>query len=103
MAMANSNSPMGHVHCDNGAVAIGTRGKWLIQTPGYQQYLPNSEREFTLGISSRNTPTINGQTQTHKLAKLISLTTEGQTHTAEIDISQCYPEELKLETQKVKQ
>jgi hypothetical protein len=97
VAMANSNSPMGHVHCDNGSVTIGTCGKWFIQTPGYQQYLPNSEREFTLGATSRNTPTINGQTQTRKLAKLISLTTEDQTQTAEIDISQCYSEELTLE------
>lgn len=96
VAMANSNSPMGHVHCDNGSVTISTRGKWFIQTPGYQQYLANSEREFTLGASSRNTPTINGQTQTRKLAKLISLTTEDQTQTTEIDISKCYPEELKL-------
>lgn len=87
VAMANSNSPMGHVHCDNGAVTIGTCGKWIIQTPGYQQYLPNSEREFTLGISSRNTPTINGQTQTRKSAKLISVMTKDQTQTAEIDIT----------------
>jgi hypothetical protein len=97
VAMANSNSPMGHLHCDNGSITIGTCGKWFIQTPGYQQYLPNSEREFTLGASSRNTPTINGQTQTRKLAELISLTTEDQTQTAQIDISQCYSEELKLE------
>jgi len=96
VAIANSNSPMGHVHCDNGSVTIGTRGKWFIQTPGYQQYLLNSEREFTLGASSRNTPTINGQTQTQKLAKLISLTTQDQTQSTEIDISQCYSEELNL-------
>jgi hypothetical protein len=94
--MANSNSPMGHLHCDNGSVAIGTRGKWIIQTSGYQQYLANSEREFTLGASSRNTPTINGQTQTSKLAELISLTTEDQTQSTEIDITQCYSEELNL-------
>jgi hypothetical protein len=97
VAMANSNSPKGHLHCDNGAITIGTRGKWFIQTPGYQQYLPTSEREFTLGAPSRNTPTINGQTQTRKLAKLLSLTTEDQTQSTEIDISQCYPEELQLE------
>jgi hypothetical protein len=30
------------------------------------------------------------------LAKLISLTTQDETQSAEIDISQCYPEELKL-------
>jgi hypothetical protein len=97
VVMANSNSPMGHVHCDNGSITIGTRGKWIIQTPGYQQYLANSEREFTLGASSRNTPTINGQTQTRKLAQLISVTTQDETQSAEIDISQCYSEELKLE------
>jgi hypothetical protein len=96
VAMANSNTPMGHLHCDNGSVAIGTRGKWFIQTPGYQQYLPNSEREFTLGASSRRTPTINGQTQICKSAKLLSLTTEDQTQIAEIDITQCYPQELNL-------
>lgn len=97
VAMANSNSPMGHLHCDNGSITIGTCGKWIIQTPGYQQYLANSEREFTLGASSRNTPTINGQTQTRKLAKLISVTPQDETQSTEIDISQCYSEELKLE------
>jgi hypothetical protein len=98
VAMANSNSPMGHIHTDNGSVAIGTEGKWFIQTPGYQQYLANSEREFTLGISSRNAPAINGQVQIHKLPKLLNLKTESQLQTAEIDLTQCYPEELKLQS-----
>src|SRR5690606_13028548 len=63
VVIAASNSPMGHIHPDNGAVTIGTRGDWFIATPGYQQYLRNSERDFSTGPASRNTPLINGQTQ----------------------------------------
>jgi len=97
VAMTNSNSPMGHIHTDNGSMAIGTAGKWFVQTPGYQQYMPNSEREFTLGVSSRNAPAINGQMQLHKLPKLLNLQTESQSQTAEIDLTQCYSKELQLQ------
>ena len=97
VVIAASNSPMGHIHPDNGAVTIGTRGEWFIATPGYQQYLRNSEREFSTGPASRNTPLINGQTQISKAAQVIELQSENRCHHAEMDLTRCYPEDLQLQ------
>lgn len=49
-----NNSPMSHVQTDNGTVAIGTAGRWLICDPGYQQYMRDVERDFTLGAGAHN-------------------------------------------------
>jgi hypothetical protein len=95
--IAASNSPMGHIHGNNGSLAIGTRGAWFIQTPGYQQYLPNSERDFTLGAASRNTPLLNELAPVHKAMQILRLETSGATQTAELDLTPCYPEELTLQ------
>jgi hypothetical protein len=97
VVMAASNSPMGHIHPDNGSVTIGTRGKWFLQTSGYQQYMPNSEREFTTGPASRNTPLINGETQIAKAAEMTLLETQKRQQTVAIDLTQCYPEKLALQ------
>jgi hypothetical protein len=96
VVIAASNSPMSHIHSNSGTLSIGTNGSWLIGAPGYQQYLPNSEREFTLGTTSRNTPVINGFSPVHKAMQISQLETSGTTQTAEIDLTQCYPEELSL-------
>jgi hypothetical protein len=92
-----SNSPMGHIHSNNGSLAIGTRGHWFIATPGYQQYIPNSEREFTLGVASRNTPALNGQSQVRKTVEISLLETHDKAQIAELDLTQCYPDELALQ------
>ncbi|MBN2287703.1 MAG: heparinase II/III family protein, partial [Candidatus Glassbacteria bacterium] len=63
VAVSASNSRSGHIQKDNGTVVIGTRGRWLIDDPGYQQYLEGPEREFTLGRTAHNYPVIDGQTQ----------------------------------------
>jgi hypothetical protein len=96
VVIAASNSPMSHIHSNSGTLSIGTNGSWLIGAPGYQQYLPNSEREFTLGIASRNTPVINGFAPVHKAMQISSLETNGTTQIAEIDLTNCYSEELSL-------
>ena len=50
--MSTCSSPLGHVHKDAGTIVIGTRGKWFITDPGYQQYLPTRERNFTLDATA---------------------------------------------------
>ncbi len=61
---SSSNCHMGHIHYDAGSIVIGHQGHWLLDDPGYQQYLRTSEREFTVGPDSHNAPVFNGQAQT---------------------------------------
>jgi hypothetical protein len=89
---------MGHVQRDNGSVVIGTRGKWLVADPGYQQYMRTREREFTLGRQAHNAPVINGHEQSAKpLDRRIDLRDLGNgLARARIDITGSYPKELGL-------
>src|SRR5690606_34843474 len=77
-------------------VAIGTAGRWLLGAPGYQQYLPNSEREFTTGVASRNTPVINGRAQTAKEPQVLSQDVGDDEASLELELAACYPAELRL-------
>lgn len=56
-----SNSRMGHMQPDHGSVVIGVGDDWLVDDPGYRQYLPTSEKSFTLGPGAHNHPVINGE------------------------------------------
>lgn len=89
---------MGHIHRDNGSVVIGTQGRWLITDPGYQQYLKTAERSFTIGHTAHNAPVIDGQAQIRPLAaRDIQVVPDGpECWRADIDLTSCYPEELKL-------
>jgi len=96
VAVAASTSPLGHIHSDSGSLAIGARGAWFIQTPGYQQYLQTSEREFTLGLTARNTPALNGHAAIHKKV-VVSLPEKKSSLCVELDLTACYPAELRLQ------
>jgi hypothetical protein len=96
VVMAASNSPMGHIHCNNGTLAMGSNKSWFIGPPGYQQYLPNSEREFTLGTASRNTPVINGFSPASKAMQISLLESNDIAQATEIELTHCYPKELSL-------
>ncbi|MBI4024850.1 MAG: heparinase II/III family protein [Verrucomicrobia bacterium] len=97
VAMAASNSPMGHVQCDNGSVVIGTRGRWFIADPGYPQYMPGSERDFTLGPTAHNAPVINDQAQNRKAGRRLALVNQtADVCRAEMDLTRCYAPELRL-------
>ena len=61
VAVSCSTSPMDHLQTDSGTLVLGTRTHWLIADPGYQQYAPGEERDFTVGATSHNVPLINGQ------------------------------------------
>ena len=94
VAMAASSSPMGHIHEDNGSVVIGTRGRWLIADPGYQQYLDTSERVFTVGPQAHNIPVVNGLSQTQKrVARPQIDELGGGVSRMRLDVTSCYPAE----------
>jgi hypothetical protein len=87
-----TTSPMSHVQNDNGTVAIGTRGRWIVADPGYQQYVQDAEREFTLGPAAHNYPHPGGAQQTSKRGRLTAIGASGPgVLRAEVDVTACYP------------
>lgn len=99
VAMSVSNSPMGHLQKDTGTLLIGSRGKWLIDDPGYQQYMKKTEREFTLGVGAHNAPVINGQAQVNKLSarQVRRDTLVGDVCRMDVDLTACYANDLALD------
>lgn len=94
VAMGLSSSPMGHIQCDNGSVVLGSRGRWWLDDPGYQQYLQTSERKFTVGPTAHNAPVIGGYAQVHKQSELIAskrLADAPDVQFALVDLTACYP------------
>src|SRR5690606_2857218 len=89
VVVASSNSPMGHVPANYGSLCIGTQGQWLIQTPGYQQYVKSSEREFTIGKVSRNTPIVDGEGVTQKAGRVLHLRENAHSCAAVFDLTDC--------------
>jgi hypothetical protein len=99
VAVACSNSPMGHVHNDSGSLVLGTQGKWLVTDPGYQQYAKGEEREFTMGPTAHNAPVVNGTAQTLKQARRIVLEDIGvNQHRVTLDLTACYAASLGVKT-----
>ncbi|MCL2646197.1 MAG: heparinase II/III-family protein [Phycisphaerales bacterium] len=92
VAIGAPRGGMGHLHCDGGSILIGRGGTWLIADPGYQQYLPTREREFTLGPSAHNAPVINGHSQDRRNTKILSADTS-PTHIRHVllDLTNSYP------------
>ena len=82
---------MGHLHTDGGHVILGWQGRFWITDPGYQQYRPGLEREYTIGPQAHNAPVIAGVAQSRRVAQLLSLGTDagGRQHAA-IDLSGGY-------------
>lgn len=94
VAIGASKSPMGHVHCDNGSLVIGTRGRWAIDDAGYQQYLDTAERQFTIGPQAHNAPVVNGFTQTGKrLAERRLAQPADDIRAVHLDLTPSYPPE----------
>ena len=87
---ASSNSPMGHVPANYGSLCIAAQGQWFIQTPGYQQYMKSSEREFTIGKVSRNTPIVDGEGVTRKAGRVLQLRENAHSCRAAFDLAGCY-------------
>ncbi len=94
MAMSCSNSPMDHVQNDSGTLVIGTRQRWLVSDPGYEQYMQDSERDFTLGPAAHNYPLINEAAQDKKQSRLLRLARVApDVLHAKLELAGCYPRE----------
>ncbi len=92
VAVSCTTSPMGHLHLDTGTLVIGSRGHWVITDPGYQQYMDDIEREFTIGPAAHNCPLVNGLAQDKKAPRVVTSgpETPGALSTA-LELAACYP------------
>jgi Heparinase II/III-like protein len=85
------NSASGHLHKDAGHLCLGSQHEWLITDPGYQQYQPGAEREFTLGPTAHNAPVIDGHGQSRILAsRCFQTITETHFQGIGIDLTSAY-------------
>lgn len=91
LAIGAGRSGMSHLHRDSGHIILGWRGRFWITDPGYQQYRPGAEREYTVGVSAHNAPVIDGAAQRHRALRLLSTgeETTGE-HRLSLDLSACY-------------
>jgi len=91
VAMSAHAAQMGHLHHDNGSIVIAAGGEWIINDPGYQQYMGTSEREFSVGPAAHNAPVINGIAQTKRAGRIIQepAMVNGSWH-AKHDLRGCY-------------
>jgi hypothetical protein len=82
---------MSHLHHDCGHLVLGWQCRFWITDPGYQQYRPGEERDYTIGIKAHNCPVINGQAQKVPAGRLLDVNTDehGWQHSG-IDITACY-------------
>lgn len=90
-----SRSGMSHLHNDGGHLILGWRQRFWITDPGYQQYRPGEEREFTIGIAAHNAPVIDEIFQSKRGVQLVDVTTTPAGTTAErtqatLDLTACY-------------
>lgn len=99
VVMSANQSPMGHLPPDSATIVIGSRGRWLIDDPGYQQYMQNAERNFSRGPQAHNAPLINGcETIRRPTRRQIAYRQDSLTlQRMEIEFSETYPEDLSLE------
>ena len=86
-----SRSAMGRLHADGGHLILGWGGRFWITDPGYQQYRPGEERDYTLGTQAHNPPVIGGVAQTERTGQLerLEIDLHGWQHAA-VDLSHCY-------------
>ena len=82
---------MGHLQADGGQIILGWQGRFWITDPGYQQYRPGEEREYTLGPQAHSAPVINGKPVSQRATRLQLLETnaQGWQH-AQVNLASCY-------------
>jgi len=98
VAVSCSTSPMDHIQSDSGTLVLGTRGHWLIADPGYQQYAPGDERDFTLGPTAHNAPLVNGQALAEKRPRRLLLEeVDLSLRRLGVDLTACYPQAAAIE------
>ena len=96
---SRTNSPASHIQNDNGTLVIGTQGQWILSDPGYQQYMRDTERDFTIGPKAHNYPVIDGAVQNAKAGRsLPAQSGEAGLLRAKLDLTACYPAAAALES-----
>lgn len=90
-AVGLTRTEVGHLHTDAGQVVVGWQGRFWITDPGYQQYRPGVEREFSIGPEAHNLPRIAGKIPSRRAPRLVSLSgsADGGQRVV-IDLSGCY-------------
>jgi hypothetical protein len=90
-AVGLSRCGTGHLHADSGHVVVGWQGRFWITDPGYQQYRPGPERDFTVGARAHNAPVIGGAAQQARAARLLAAACgpDGTQHMA-VELARCY-------------
>lgn len=71
-AIGLTRGAMQHLHNDAGQLVLGWQGRFWITDPGYQQYRPGAEREFSFGLEAHNFPVISGRAQTKRSPRLVA-------------------------------
>ncbi len=80
-----------HLHNDGGHFMLGWHGRFWISDPGYQQYRPGEERDYSIGLATHNAPVINGCAQTLQATRIESLQPVAGGHACtQLDLSACY-------------
>jgi len=91
VAVGANGGSEGHLHPDGGSVVISWNQRLWISDPGYQQYRPGRERDFTLGVEAHNQPVIAGYPISSRRARVIELTTSADgTQQVVLDLTSCY-------------
>ncbi len=90
IAVSLPRVPLHHLHPDAGHIVVGWHGRFWITDPGYQQYRPGEERDYTIGPAAHNAPVIGDQAQTEHAGALTTWAVDDDGLTASIDTSRCY-------------
>lgn len=69
-------SAMSHLHHDCGHIVLGWQRRFWITDPGYQQYRPGEERDYTVGEKAHNCPVIDGLVQKLPAGRLLGVDTD---------------------------
>lgn len=90
----------GHQQADRGHVSIGSGSHWIVQDPGYRQYLRNSEHTFATGAIAHNCPVIDGQGLALEGVRQVLLDWEAPAieaaQAAVFQLARLYPADLEL-------
>lgn len=92
VALSLPRNPLHHLHHDGGHLIFGWQGRFWITDPGYQQYRPGEERDYTIGLAAHNAPVINNTAQNTNAGRLVRLDATATLPHAQIDLSRCYPD-----------
>ncbi|MCC6167135.1 MAG: heparinase II/III family protein, partial [Caldilineaceae bacterium] len=86
-----SRSSMSHLHNDGGHLILGWYNRFWITDPGYQQYRPGEERDFSIGVAAHNAPVIGGIAQSRRDLRCLHLHDDGYgRQQVALDLTGCY-------------